>query len=40
MKLEKLGYRDAQYLLSIDTTPCRSLHQSREIAVSADAAAH
>jgi len=37
-KLQKLGYRDAQYLQSIDTTPCRSLHQSRDIAVSAEAA--
>ncbi|HEY1588971.1 MAG TPA: TIR domain-containing protein [Rhodanobacter sp.] len=38
--LQKLGYRDAQYLQSIDITPCRSLHQSRDIAVSAEAATH
>jgi hypothetical protein len=36
-KLDKLGYRDAQYLQSIDATPCHSLHPSRDIAVSAEA---
>jgi tetratricopeptide (TPR) repeat protein len=39
-QLEKLGYRDAQYLQSIDTTSCRSLHQSRDIAVSTDPKKH
>jgi eukaryotic-like serine/threonine-protein kinase len=36
-KLDRLGYRDAQYLQSIDATPCHSLHASRDIAVSAEA---
>jgi len=40
VKLEKLGYRDAQYLKSIDTTRCRSLPQSRDIAVSTDTTTH
>jgi tetratricopeptide (TPR) repeat protein len=39
-RLEKLGYRDAQYLQSIDTTSCRSLHPSRDIAVSTDPKTH